>query len=215
MGRRLQGAAYTFQQASSGWTNTTELGKLISSDTTAGDEFGDSIAVDGSTVVVGGHPYATVGFNGEQGAAYIFTSSGSGWADMTPVATLTAADGAGNEMFGFSVSISGKTVVVGSSVGTYAFTEPTSGWTSMTQTAELTPSDNAADAGFAVAIDGNTVVMGASDASPGGNYAEERPTSRGTCFRLGEHDRDRHARRLGWSDETTNSAFRLRSAARP
>ena len=48
--------------------------------------------------------------------------------------------------FGWSVSISGNTLVVGQSLAdfgmpegaAYVFTEPASGWTNMTQTAELT-----------------------------------------------------------------------------
>ena len=48
-----------------------------------------------------------------QGAAYVFTEPGSGWADMTQTAKLTASDGAGGGYLGYSVSISGDTVVVG------------------------------------------------------------------------------------------------------
>ena len=95
---------------------------------------------------------ATVGGNSDQGAAYVFTEPGSGWANMTQTAKLTASDGAANDDFGDSVSISGNTVVVGAATpsaatqgAAYVFTEPGSGWASMTQTAKLTASDGAAD----------------------------------------------------------------------
>ena len=45
----------------------------------------------------------------------MFTESGSGWANMTQTAKLTASDGAAGDGFGCSVSISGNTVVVGAS----------------------------------------------------------------------------------------------------
>ena len=148
---------------------------LTASDGQAQDEFGTSVSISGDTVVVGA-PDATVGNNAEQGAAYVFTESGSGW---TQTAKLTASDGAAKDYFGDSVSISGNTVVVGAEGATvsgnidqgaaYVFTEPASGWADMTQTAELTASDGQAYDGFgtSVSISGNTVVVGA----PGGGAA--------------------------------------------
>ena len=48
----------------------------------------------------------------------------------------------------------------------------------MTQTAKLTASDGAADDDFggSVSISGNTVVVGADDATVGGNTGRGRPT---------------------------------------
>ena len=134
--------------------------------------FGESVAVSGNTVVVGA-PEATVGANIDQGAAYLFTESGPGWANMTQVAKLTVPDGAAGDLFGWSVSIRGNTVVVGAPGATiggktgqgaaYVFTEPATGWTDATQNAKLTASDGAAGDcfGMAVSISGNTVVVGA------------------------------------------------------
>ena len=78
----------------------------------ANDYFGSSVSISGNTVVVGA-PDDTVGSNNQQGAAYVFTEPGSGWANMTQTAKLTASDGAAGDYFGHSVSISGNTVVVG------------------------------------------------------------------------------------------------------
>jgi hypothetical protein len=154
---------------------------LTPSDGEAGELFGSSIAVSGNTVVVGA-PDDAVGGNSDQGAAYVFTESASGWANMTQTAKLTASDGAADSYFGYSVSISGETVVVGAygaTVGAnagqgaaYVFTEPVSGWpASMNQTAKLTASDGAAgdQFGYSVSISGNTVVVGANWATVGGN----------------------------------------------
>jgi hypothetical protein len=89
-------------------------------------------------------------------------------------AKLTAGDGAADDVFGYSVSIDGDTVVIGAyldddkgsdSGSAYVFTRdtagnPTSGWT---QVAKLTAGDGAvADRfGYSVSIDGDTVVIGA------------------------------------------------------
>ena len=80
------------------------------------------------------------------------------------------------DYFGDAVAVSGNTVVVGSpysnnSYGSaYVFIEPASGWTNMTQVARLTASSGAAwsNFGLSVAIDGNTIVVGA-DSAPGNN----------------------------------------------
>ena len=93
---------------------TAQTAKLTASDGAAGDDFGYSVSISGNTVVVGA-PHATVGGNSDQGAAYVFTEPGSGWANMTQTAKLTASDGAADDDFGYSVSISGNTVVVGAS----------------------------------------------------------------------------------------------------
>ena len=153
---------------------------------TADDHFGDSVSISGNTVVVGAHE-ATVGGNSDQGAAYVFTEPGSGWADMTQTAKLTASDGAADDYFGTSVSISGNTVVVGASEprsaqhgqgAAYVFTEPGSGWANMTQTAKLTASDGAAGDyfGFSVSISGNTVVVGAIRPRSATTVSRGRPT---------------------------------------
>ena len=107
----------------------------------------------------------------------MFTESGAAW---TQAAKLTASDGAAQNQFGLSASISGNTVVVGTAAAesgsaapglgsVYLFTEPASGWTNMTQTAKLTASDSTMhdDFGTAVSIDGSTVVVGALNAMAG------------------------------------------------
>ena len=133
--------------------------------------FGVSVSISGNTVVVGA-PSATVGSNSDQGAAYVFTEPGSGWANMTQTAKLTASDGDGSRRFrqlGFDQRQHGGGRSDGATVGSngqgaaYVFTEPGSGWANMTQTAKLTASDGAAgdDFGSSVSISGNTVVVGA------------------------------------------------------
>ena len=73
------------------------------------DSFGSSVSISGAMLVAGAYQ-ATVGGNISQGAAYVFTESGSAW---TQTAKLTASDGAAYDVFGWSLSISGNTVVAG------------------------------------------------------------------------------------------------------
>jgi|SRR5579863_6766043 hypothetical protein len=79
------------------------------------------------------------------------------------LAKLTASDGQEYDQFGFSIAISGNTVVVGCMDRNvaYVFVKPPTGWTDMTESAELTPSDNASDFSYTVGISGDTIVVGA------------------------------------------------------
>jgi trimeric autotransporter adhesin len=152
--------------------------ELTASDGASGDSFGASVAISGSTVVIGA-PNAKVGSNFNQGAAYVFVKPTTGWANMTQTAKLTSSNGSGNDNFGTSVAISGSTIVVGApkafigfvEAGTaYVFVKPMTGWTNATETARLTPFDGAPEAfGQAVAISGSTVMVGAPSATINGN----------------------------------------------
>ncbi len=179
------GAAYVFTKDSEG--ASSQAATLTASDGAADDEFGISVAVYGETVVVGAHQHdATIGGNtvGNSGAAYVFTRPADGWADSTGTATLTASDGAENDYFGISLSLDGSTVVVGapgsdSNMGAaYVFNwdSANSAWE---QKAKLTASDGAAndEFGISVAVDGNTVVVGAKghESNKGAAYVFTKP----------------------------------------
>ena len=97
-----QGAAYVFTRGGSDWT---QQAKLVAGDGAAGDQFGNSVALEGGTAVVGAY-YA----GGGQGAAYVFTADGASWSQFQK---LTDADPVTNEHFGSSTAISGNTAVVG------------------------------------------------------------------------------------------------------
>jgi hypothetical protein len=105
---------------------------------------------------------------------------------MTQTAKLESSDNAGGDMFGWSVGISGDTVVAGApqvSTGNgkgYVFVKPTTGWHNMTETAELTPSNGGFELnfGWAAAIDGNTAVFSQSaDYVSNALYVFVRPQS--------------------------------------
>lgn len=103
------------------------------------------------------------------GSAYIFRFNGVSWVQE---AKLTASDGAANDNFGWSVSISGDAAVIGArdddangifSGSAYVFEKPPGGWVNMTETAKLTASDGAAvdQFGSSVLIGGDVITVGA------------------------------------------------------
>ena len=84
--------------------------KLEASDAAEDDLFGVSVAISGETVVVGASRDDGAA-GGNQGSAYVFVRSGGAWSLQQK---LEASDAAADDEFGFSVAISGETVVVGS-----------------------------------------------------------------------------------------------------
>jgi hypothetical protein len=69
---QLQGAAYLYTKPKNGWKTTHKFSaELTAADGMPGDQFGTSVALTGTTAVIGA-PYATVGTNSFQGAAYVF-----------------------------------------------------------------------------------------------------------------------------------------------
>lgn len=180
------GFAYVYVKPAAGWTNmSAPTAVLTSSDNNL--DFGVSVSVNGDTVVVGSNGY----FSGTPGAAYVFVKPAGGWHSMTETGKLTSSDGMKYDLFGWSVSASGKTIVVGAPQfgdivnpgrgKAYVFIQPSGGWTSMTQTAELTGSDSVnRDAfGFSVSVDANVIVAGAyvHNGFLGEVYVYQKPSS--------------------------------------
>jgi hypothetical protein len=191
---------------------------LKASNPGADDFFGTSVAVFGDTVVVGapGENSSTTGVNSTPnnlsrgaGAVYVFVRSGAGWIQQ---AYLKAFNTSIDNEFGYSVAISGDTVVVGApledsstpgvnstpdyrsrAVGAaYVFSRSGGVWT---QQAYLKASNTGPHYKFgcSVAISENTVVVGAfgeSRGSYGGSYSPtEDPEDAGAAYvfvRIGE-----------------------------
>ena len=187
------GSVYVFTKPSgdNGWNDWNSLSadgkamlttKLTAPGAAAGGYFGNSVAIDGNTIVVGAR---------KADSAYAITKPSSDanddgsidWEDWdsldadgkaTLTATLTAFDAAAGDEFGISVAIDGNTVVVGAhqhdqsdtvtdSGAAYVFTKPGNAWATGTETAKLTASDGAKDDefGISVAVSGDTAVIGA------------------------------------------------------
>jgi hypothetical protein len=165
-----QGVAYVFVRSGTTWTQQAEL---TASDGDANDQFGWSVSVSGGTALVGAYQHQ-VGANAQQGAAYVFVQSGTTWSQQ---AELTASDGAANDQFGWSVSVSGSTALVGADshqIGAnqgqgaaYVFVQSGTTWT---QQAALTASDGAAmdELGTSVSVSGGTALVGAQSSNARG-----------------------------------------------
>jgi len=179
-----RGSAYVFEKGSSGWV---QKAWLMASDGVAGDYFGHSVAISGDTVVVGAD-----GDDINKGSAYVFVKSAGGWPYYSiETAKLTAgAGGATGDLFGYSVAISGGTVVVGAygdddhgswSGSAYVFHKLASGWAQGYLIVKLTAGDGAAHDyfGTSVAISGDTVGVGADgdDINKGSVYVFEKTSS--------------------------------------
>lgn len=156
-----QGATYVFMQSNGTWSQTQ---KLVASDGAANDWFGQSVALDGDTAVIGASQYLNFG----NGAAYVFTRAGGTWSESQK---LTADDGVGRDQFGIAVAVDGTEALVGAyGVGfyqgaVYAFAESGGSWT---QVQKLVANDasQSADFGVSVALDGTIALIGAyGDAS--------------------------------------------------
>ncbi|MGJ8637916.1 MAG: SUMF1/EgtB/PvdO family nonheme iron enzyme [Opitutaceae bacterium] len=150
------GSVYVFDV-----TTGQQLTKLTANDGVSGDHFGYSVAISGSTAIVGARLDDDSGSN--SGSVYVF--------DVTTgqqLAKLVPNDGATGDWFGVAVSISGNTAVIGavndddngsSSGSAYVFDVGTG-----QQLAKLTANDGAVSDWFggSVTIDGNIAVIGAS-----------------------------------------------------
>ena len=100
----LRGGAYVFDRNGTLWSQTA---KLTASDGSAFDRFGSSVGIDGKRIVIGA-PSDEVG-GMLTGSAYVFSENGGTWQQQK----LTAGDGAANDKFGESISISGSSVAIG------------------------------------------------------------------------------------------------------
>ena len=142
---------------------------LTADDAQADDNLGHSVSIDGETAVVGAWQEDPGGIS-NAGAAYVFVRSGSGWVQE---AKLTASDAASGDVFGYSVSISGDTAIVGAerdngNVGAaYVFVRSGGVWS---QESKLTVPDGAAGDYFGsrVSLYSDTAVVGAWMSDPGG-----------------------------------------------
>ncbi|MBC7910566.1 MAG: VCBS repeat-containing protein [Pyrinomonadaceae bacterium] len=88
----------------------SQQARLLADDGLGGDKFGYSVAISGNTAVVGAYLRGPGASLSRLGAAYIFQRTNSIWNRQV---TLLPSDLLGTVNFGYSVAISGDTIVVG------------------------------------------------------------------------------------------------------
>ncbi len=175
-GHGSQGAAYIFNYSNGAWSQQGI--QLLASDGGGGNGFGSSLSLDGAGDVALVGAYSYPGGSGHQGAGYIFTDNSGVWSQS---AELLASDAGSHDLMGVPgaavLSVSGTTALLGAPghnpinpVGgsaegaAYIFSNANGTWT---QTKEFGPSgnkswDRGANFGWAVALSGDTVLIGAS-----------------------------------------------------
>lgn len=198
------GAAYVFTRSGNTWV---QQAYVKASNTSPGDEFGRRVALDGDTLAVGAYREDGNGLV-DSGAVYVFTRSNGQW---TQQAYIKASNAAANNRLGFSIALSGDTLVAGSSgedssstgVGgdqfknpeawasgaAYVFTRTGSTWTqqayvkaSNTGGAPTAQDSNGNELfgdqfGAGVAVDGDTVVVGAYTEDSNGTAESDNSAS--------------------------------------
>ena len=158
---------FVFVKPKSGWTNMTETALL----SVVG--MGPA-AIDGNTIVGGAPTY-------RDASVYVFLKPKKGWVSTSrPNATLMESNGVVGDGFGMSVGVSRNTIAAtaadignGGTGTAYIFVRQTGRWEDMTETAKLTASDGTSGDCFAcaLAINRNSVVVGAPDHRSGGGPA--------------------------------------------
>lgn len=157
---RLDGVDWVHEQA------------LSAGDSPEGDRFGHALAMDEDTLVVGVPEDDTLAGN-DAGSAYVFARHGHGWKLQS---TLGDLDGAPEDFFGYSVAVQGDLLAIGAigddtvsggdeagSVVTFARSGTPEFGYAWSQTDRLEPLFSAPYDYFgnALAMDGNTLVVGA------------------------------------------------------
>ena len=205
------GAVYVFVRDGTSWS---QQAYLKASNTGAADNFGCSVAISGDTLVVGAsyEDSNASGVDGNQtddsaenaGAAYVFTRSGATWSQQ---AYLKASNTDAGDYFGYSVAVSGDTLVVGAfgeasnasgvdgnqsdnsayiSGAAYVFTRSGTTWS---QQAYLKASNTGEfdKFGGSVAISGETLVVGANGEASNatgvnGNQTDDSAENAGAAY---------------------------------
>lgn len=161
-----RGVAYIFRRSGSDWA---EEQLLIASDGAEDDQFGHAVALDGSTALIGA-PGSQFNFNDDQGQVYVFTQDVGGWSMQDKFNT--------NDMdevnrFGSSLDVDGDTAVIGAALSVvdsnisqglaFVFERQGGNWNQSKRLDQPLGSGDAFDFfGTSVAIDGDTLLVGAS-----------------------------------------------------
>jgi hypothetical protein len=152
------GAAYIFVRKGVTWSQEQ---RLLASDGSEGDGFGQSVALTDDRALVGA-PFK----DARLGAAYIFARHGWNVGTWSQEQILTGADATAGDFFGGAVALSGPGAVVGAPAknaflgAAYVFAHNGTRWS---QQQKLVSSDGetSVQLGSSVALSGHTALIGA------------------------------------------------------
>ncbi len=162
---------------------TTNAAGLVASDGATSDYFGFSASLSGTLGLVGAYG-DDIGFNFDQGSAYVFRNLNTATGTITQNVKLTASDGAAFEGFGVSASLSGTVGLVGAAgdrIGSnsyqgsaFVFRNLDTATGTITENVKLTASDGAAfdSLGYSASLSGTVGLVGAygDNSSQGSAY---------------------------------------------
>jgi hypothetical protein len=162
------GAAYVFREVGDGSWN--QIARLIPEGTTGQTDFGWRTSFEGNTAIISA-PWV----NDRAGAAFVFRENEFG--NWTQIAQLVPDDTHAGQRFGWSVSLSGSTALIGEldNIGqdtAYLFQEDNSG--NWTQIGKLT-GDRSLTFGYAAALDDNYAFVSDTDEDLGAVYVFQIP----------------------------------------
>ena len=154
------GSAYVFIHSGALWSQQQ---KLLASDATPDDHFGQSVTISGDTAVVGAYQDDDNGQN--SGSGYVFVRSGATWIQQQK---LLPSNGVAQAGSGISVAIKGDMAVVGGlgnddngqpAVAAYVFVRSGATWAEQHRlfVSDGAPIDNF---GVSVPLAGNTALVG-------------------------------------------------------
>ncbi|MFC6757382.1 FG-GAP repeat protein [Halomicroarcula sp. GCM10025894] len=165
------GGAFVFTRSDDSWS---QQAFLRSDDAMGGDRQGQSVAIEADTAVVASHnAHKDDVSGGDAGAAWVYSRDGSNWRQR---AKLTPDDWAPRGWFGYSISLDGDRLLVGSDVydglgsdaqgAAYIFTRSGTDWS---QLAKLTADDGEPYDKFGsdVALSGDAAFICAEDGQGG------------------------------------------------
>jgi hypothetical protein len=104
----LSGSVYVFEKNSTG--QYEQVSKLVASDGTRSNVFGNPLAVTSGLLMIGAYGVADQG--SQSGAMYVFEKNSTGQYEQ--VSKVVASDGAAGDKFGNSLAAINTTVIVGS-----------------------------------------------------------------------------------------------------
>lgn len=172
------GAVYVFSESAGSYA---QLQKINIASGANGDSFGNSVAIEGNTLVGGALQYTPIIGQPAFGAAYAYEFNGSTWISQ---GRLTASDGASVDRFGYSVAVSNNVIAVGAreddtvaggadAGSAYIFTRAGGVWTERQKLAQNDPV-NGDRLGGSIALSFGNLVVGAAEkalTSPNGQGA--------------------------------------------
>jgi hypothetical protein len=163
----VPGVVYVFVRGGGGWVQQQ---KLQASDGVNKDFFGRTLALNGSTVLIGAPGKNANGVH-DAGVVYVFALSNGVWTEQ---AKLIANDPTEDAGFGGALALDGNTALISADGAVYVFKRSNGVWT---QQAKLLADDEVGNAYFgdAVALDGSLALIGAYGfGKPGAAYVFKR-----------------------------------------